>query len=157
MAMRLLEKDTREKQETLQALRQQLDQVKTLNLQMFHKTQVTHTDRYTRTHTHTLSLTQQHPREYTPLDRMCVQDCEREAQRKQEEEGQLEEKMNQMETTIKEMEQRFVWTCLTRSPYKNSKQTQFDQPGDILLIPTMSIAISRGFSVKVRIRFGIMN
>uniref|UniRef100_A0A673VSX8 RUN and FYVE domain containing 1 n=1 Tax=Salmo trutta TaxID=8032 RepID=A0A673VSX8_SALTR len=39
MAMRLLEKDTHEKQETLQALRQQLDQVKTLNLQMFHKTQ----------------------------------------------------------------------------------------------------------------------
>uniref|UniRef100_A0A8C7JSE1 RUN and FYVE domain containing 1 n=1 Tax=Oncorhynchus kisutch TaxID=8019 RepID=A0A8C7JSE1_ONCKI len=72
MAMRLLEKDTHEKQDTLQALRQQLDQVKTLNLQMFHKTQ----------------------------------DCEREAQRKEEEEGQLEEKMNQMETTIKEMEQR---------------------------------------------------
>ncbi|XP_070960104.1 RUN and FYVE domain-containing protein 1-like isoform X2 [Oncorhynchus clarkii lewisi] len=39
MAMRLLEKDTHEKQDTLQALRQQLDQVKTLNLQMFHKTQ----------------------------------------------------------------------------------------------------------------------
>uniref|UniRef100_A0A673VT57 RUN and FYVE domain containing 1 n=1 Tax=Salmo trutta TaxID=8032 RepID=A0A673VT57_SALTR len=64
MAMRLLEKDTHEKQETLQALRQQLDQVKTLNLQMFHKTQVTHTDRNTQTHTssskhetHTYSLT----------------------------------------------------------------------------------------------------
>uniref|UniRef100_A0A8C7VH75 RUN and FYVE domain containing 1 n=1 Tax=Oncorhynchus mykiss TaxID=8022 RepID=A0A8C7VH75_ONCMY len=51
MAMRLLEKDTHEKQDTLQALRQQLDQVKTLNLQMFHKTQVTHTDRNTHTHT----------------------------------------------------------------------------------------------------------
>uniref|UniRef100_A0A8C8IJE8 RUN and FYVE domain containing 1 n=1 Tax=Oncorhynchus tshawytscha TaxID=74940 RepID=A0A8C8IJE8_ONCTS len=63
MAMRLLEKDTHEKQDTLQALRQQLDQVKTLNLQMFHKTQVTHTDRNTHTQahasmTHTLSLTQ---------------------------------------------------------------------------------------------------
>uniref|UniRef100_A0A8C7JPE5 RUN and FYVE domain containing 1 n=2 Tax=Oncorhynchus kisutch TaxID=8019 RepID=A0A8C7JPE5_ONCKI len=52
MAMRLLEKDTHEKQDTLQALRQQLDQVKTLNLQMFHKTQVTHTDRNTHTQAH---------------------------------------------------------------------------------------------------------
>ncbi|CAL8355879.1 unnamed protein product [Merluccius merluccius] len=39
MAMRLLEKDTHEKQDTLAALRLQLDQVKTLNLQMFHKAQ----------------------------------------------------------------------------------------------------------------------
>ncbi|KAJ8014939.1 hypothetical protein DPEC_G00020970 [Dallia pectoralis] len=39
MAMRLLEKDTHEKQDTLQALRLQLDQVKTLNLQMFNKAQ----------------------------------------------------------------------------------------------------------------------
>uniref|UniRef100_A0A8C7QS70 RUN and FYVE domain containing 1 n=1 Tax=Oncorhynchus mykiss TaxID=8022 RepID=A0A8C7QS70_ONCMY len=53
MAMRLLEKDTHEKQDTLQALRQQLDQVKTLNLQMFHKTQVTHTH----THSHLRSNT----------------------------------------------------------------------------------------------------
>ena len=75
MAMRLLEKDTHEKQDTLQALRQQLDQVKTLNLQMFHKTQVTHTDRNTHTHTqahanmtHTLSLTQQH----LLTERVCV-------------------------------------------------------------------------------------
>ena len=40
VAMKLLEKDTHEKQDTLAALRLQLDQVKTLNLQMFHKTQV---------------------------------------------------------------------------------------------------------------------
>ena len=40
VAMRLLEKDTHEKQDTLAALRLQLDQVKTLNLQMFHKAQV---------------------------------------------------------------------------------------------------------------------
>lgn len=38
--MKLLEKDTHEKQDTLVALRLQLDQVKTLNLQMFHKAQV---------------------------------------------------------------------------------------------------------------------
>ncbi|KAJ8406129.1 hypothetical protein AAFF_G00310170 [Aldrovandia affinis] len=41
VAMKLLEKDTHEKQDTLAALRQQLDQVKTLNLQMFNKAQDT--------------------------------------------------------------------------------------------------------------------
>uniref|UniRef100_A0A8C2L0K7 RUN and FYVE domain containing 1 n=1 Tax=Cyprinus carpio TaxID=7962 RepID=A0A8C2L0K7_CYPCA len=39
VAMKLLEKDTHEKQDTLVALRQQLDQVKNLNLQMFNKAQ----------------------------------------------------------------------------------------------------------------------
>uniref|UniRef100_A0A8C1KM34 RUN and FYVE domain containing 1 n=1 Tax=Cyprinus carpio TaxID=7962 RepID=A0A8C1KM34_CYPCA len=42
VAMKLLEKDTHEKQDTLAALRQQLDQVKNLNLQMFNKAQVLH-------------------------------------------------------------------------------------------------------------------
>ncbi|XP_078267620.1 RUN and FYVE domain-containing protein 1 isoform X2 [Rhinoraja longicauda] len=37
MAMRLLEKDTLEKQDTLVAVRQQLEEVKAINLQMFHK------------------------------------------------------------------------------------------------------------------------
>lgn len=40
VAMKLLEKDTHAKQDTLAALRLQLDQVKTLNLQMFQKAQV---------------------------------------------------------------------------------------------------------------------
>lgn len=40
VAMKLLEKDTHEKQDTLAALRLQLDQVKNLNLQMFNKAQV---------------------------------------------------------------------------------------------------------------------
>ena len=40
VAMKLLEKDTHEKQDALAALRLQLDQVKTLNLQMVHKAQV---------------------------------------------------------------------------------------------------------------------
>uniref|UniRef100_A0A671N915 RUN and FYVE domain-containing protein 1-like n=1 Tax=Sinocyclocheilus anshuiensis TaxID=1608454 RepID=A0A671N915_9TELE len=40
VAMKLLEKDTHEKQDTLVVLRQQLDQVKNLNLQMFNKAQV---------------------------------------------------------------------------------------------------------------------
>ncbi|XP_073692488.1 RUN and FYVE domain-containing protein 1 [Garra rufa] len=39
VAMKLLEKDTHEKQDSLAALRQQLDQVKNLNLQMFNKAQ----------------------------------------------------------------------------------------------------------------------
>uniref|UniRef100_A0A8C1HQB0 RUN and FYVE domain containing 1 n=1 Tax=Cyprinus carpio carpio TaxID=630221 RepID=A0A8C1HQB0_CYPCA len=39
VAMKLLEKDTREKQDSLVALRQQLDHVKNLNLQMFNKAQ----------------------------------------------------------------------------------------------------------------------
>ncbi|XP_068181232.1 RUN and FYVE domain-containing protein 1 [Antennarius striatus] len=39
VAMRLLEKDTHEKQDTLAALRLQLDQVKNLNVQMFNKAQ----------------------------------------------------------------------------------------------------------------------
>ncbi|NXE79858.1 RUFY1 protein, partial [Cochlearius cochlearius] len=37
IAMKLLEKDTHEKQDTLVALRQQLEEVKAINLQMFHK------------------------------------------------------------------------------------------------------------------------
>lgn len=40
IAMKLLEKDTHEKQDTLVALRQQLEDVKAINLQMFHKVQV---------------------------------------------------------------------------------------------------------------------
>lgn len=40
VAMKLLEKDTHEKQDTLAALRLQLDQVKKLNLEMFNKAQV---------------------------------------------------------------------------------------------------------------------
>lgn len=40
IAMKLLEKDTHEKQDTLVALRQQLEEVKAINLQMFHKVQV---------------------------------------------------------------------------------------------------------------------
>ncbi|XP_059372128.1 RUN and FYVE domain-containing protein 1-like [Carassius carassius] len=39
VAMKLLEKDTHEKEDTLGTLRQQLDQVKNLNLQMFNKAQ----------------------------------------------------------------------------------------------------------------------
>lgn len=40
IAMKLLEKDTHEKQDTLVALRQQLEEVKAINLQMFHRVQV---------------------------------------------------------------------------------------------------------------------
>ncbi|XP_042308243.1 RUN and FYVE domain-containing protein 1 isoform X2 [Sceloporus undulatus] len=43
IAMKLLEKDTHEKQDTLVALRQQLEEVKAINLQMFNKSQNTET------------------------------------------------------------------------------------------------------------------
>uniref|UniRef100_A0A8D3DIZ3 RUN and FYVE domain containing 1 n=1 Tax=Scophthalmus maximus TaxID=52904 RepID=A0A8D3DIZ3_SCOMX len=74
VAMKLLEKDTHEKQDTLAALRLQLDKVKTLNLQMFHK----------------------------------AQDSEREAEKKQTEAAQLEQRMNEMEKVMMELEQRYV-------------------------------------------------
>uniref|UniRef100_A0AAX7W674 RUN and FYVE domain containing 1 n=1 Tax=Astatotilapia calliptera TaxID=8154 RepID=A0AAX7W674_ASTCA len=78
VAMKLLEKDTHEKQDTLAALRLQLDQVKTLNVQMFHK----------------------------------AQDSDRQAEKKQAEAVQLEQRMNEMENTMKELEQRYA--CLPR-------------------------------------------
>uniref|UniRef100_A0A1A7WS24 RUN and FYVE domain containing 1 n=1 Tax=Iconisemion striatum TaxID=60296 RepID=A0A1A7WS24_9TELE len=72
VAMKLLEKDIHEKQDTLAALRLQLEQVKTLNLQMFHKSQ----------------------------------DVKRQAEKKQTEAVQLEQKINEMEKAMMELEQR---------------------------------------------------
>ncbi|XP_035982861.1 RUN and FYVE domain-containing protein 1 isoform X2 [Fundulus heteroclitus] len=72
VAMRLLEKDINEKQDTLAALRLQLDQVKTLNLQMFHK----------------------------------AQDSGRQAEKKQAEAVQLEQRINEMERAMVDLEQR---------------------------------------------------
>ncbi len=42
MAMKLLEKDIHEKQDTLIGLRDQLDEVKTINVEMYQKMQVKH-------------------------------------------------------------------------------------------------------------------
>ncbi|KAM4585989.1 RUN and FYVE domain-containing protein 1 [Fundulus diaphanus] len=72
VAMKLLEKDINEKQDTLAALRLQLDQVKTLNLQMFHK----------------------------------AQDSGRQAEKKQAEAVQLEQRINEMERAMVDLEQR---------------------------------------------------
>ncbi|XP_016003214.2 RUN and FYVE domain-containing protein 1 isoform X2 [Rousettus aegyptiacus] len=71
IAMKLLEKDTHEKQDTLVALRQQLEEVKAINLQMFHK----------------------------------VQDAESSLQQKNETITSLEEKINQVMSSMKQMEQ----------------------------------------------------
>ena len=94
VAMRLLEKDTHEKQDTLAALRLQLDQVKTLNLQMFHKAQVSkQTQRC-------LSCQEiQNPTLSRDTHTSCVslQDSQREAVKKQQEASQLEESMSEME------------------------------------------------------------
>ena len=40
MALRLLEKDVHEKQDTMITLRKQLDEIKAINLDMYHKLQV---------------------------------------------------------------------------------------------------------------------
>uniref|UniRef100_A0A1A8RAX2 RUN and FYVE domain containing 1 n=1 Tax=Nothobranchius rachovii TaxID=451742 RepID=A0A1A8RAX2_9TELE len=72
VAVKLLEKDIHEKQDTLATLRLQLDQVKTLNLQMFHKSQ----------------------------------DTKQQAEKKQAEAVQLEQKINEMEKAMAELEQR---------------------------------------------------
>lgn len=40
MAMRMLEKDIHEKQDTMISLRKQLEEIKAINLEMFHKLQV---------------------------------------------------------------------------------------------------------------------
>ncbi|XP_016056983.1 PREDICTED: RUN and FYVE domain-containing protein 1 isoform X2 [Miniopterus natalensis] len=72
IAMKLLEKDTHEKQDTLVALRQQLEEVKAINLQMFHK----------------------------------VQDTESSLQQKNEVITSFEEKINQVMSNMKQMEER---------------------------------------------------
>ncbi|XP_059551675.1 RUN and FYVE domain-containing protein 1 isoform X3 [Myotis daubentonii] len=71
IAMKLLEKDTHEKQDTLVALRQQLEEVKAINLQMFHK----------------------------------VQDTESSLQQKDEAIASFEEKINQVMSSMKQMEE----------------------------------------------------
>ncbi|KAM7142288.1 RUN and FYVE domain-containing protein 1 [Molossus nigricans] len=72
IAMKLLEKDTHEKQDTLVALRQQLEEVKAINLQMFHK----------------------------------VQDTESSLQQKNEVITSFKEKINQVMSDMKQMEER---------------------------------------------------
>ncbi|RXM36302.1 RUN and FYVE domain-containing protein 1 [Acipenser ruthenus] len=72
LAMKLLAKDTHDKQDTLVALRQQLDEVKTINLQMFNK----------------------------------AQSAEGLVQQKNEIITQLEEKINQMGSAMKQMDER---------------------------------------------------
>ncbi|XP_036306256.1 RUN and FYVE domain-containing protein 1 isoform X2 [Pipistrellus kuhlii] len=71
IAMKLLEKDTHEKQDTLVALRQQLEEVKAINLQMFHK----------------------------------VQDTESSLQQKDEVIASFEEKISQIMSSMKQMEE----------------------------------------------------
>lgn len=100
VAMKLLEKDTHEKQDTLAALRLQLDQVKTLNLQMFQKVQVNPPQNCSQP---------QSDRSRNPTTCVTSQDSEQEAERKEEKAVQLEQKMNDMEKVITELEQRYGW------------------------------------------------
>ncbi|KAK1804517.1 hypothetical protein P4O66_020522 [Electrophorus voltai] len=85
VAMKLLEKDIHEKQDTLAALRQQLDQVKSLNLNMYNK----------------------------------AQDAGRVVQRKEEEALKLEQKMSQMETSVRELELRQASWALAHIPFSS--------------------------------------
>ncbi|XP_039871761.1 RUN and FYVE domain-containing protein 1 [Simochromis diagramma] len=94
VAMKLLEKDTHEKQDTLAALRLQLDQVKTLNVQMFHK----------------------------------AQDSDRQAEKKQAEAVQLEQRMNEMENTMKELEQRLQ---ISEQERKQNDQSDEDMKAEL--------------------------
>lgn len=45
VAMKLLEKESREKQENIVSLRKQLDDIKTINLEMYKKLQVRHANK----------------------------------------------------------------------------------------------------------------
>uniref|UniRef100_A0AAR2J7H2 RUN and FYVE domain containing 1 n=1 Tax=Pygocentrus nattereri TaxID=42514 RepID=A0AAR2J7H2_PYGNA len=102
VAMKLLEKDIHEKQDTLAALRQQLDQVKTLNLQMFNKSQVSPLFEHV-----FWCLLLQHPYSFSvspPAGRL--KEADRVVQKKDEEAVRLEQKMSQMETAMQELELR---------------------------------------------------
>lgn len=104
VAMKLLEKDTHEKQDTLAALRLQLDQVKTLNLQMFQKAQVSPSQAAPNPQSDRTRHQTNPPRHHPPPP----QDSQQEAERKQAKAVQLEQRMNDMEKVIVELEQR--WT-----------------------------------------------
>lgn len=97
VAMKLLEKDSHEKQDTLAALRLQLEQVKTLNLQMFHKAQVD-TDDWTVSE-----------RRSAGCYNFCspLKESERQAEKKEAEALQLEQRMKDMEKAMEELEQRY--------------------------------------------------
>lgn len=102
VAMKLLEKDTHEKQDTLVALRQQLDQVKNLNLQMFNKAQVLHLVVWTKCSCNRITCNQLKLKSC----RLTNKESDRVAQKKVEDMQALEKKMIQMEAAMKELEQR---------------------------------------------------
>lgn len=102
VAMKLLEKDTHEKQDTLVTLRQQLDQVKKLNLQMFNKAQVLHLAVWTKCYWNRITCNQLKLKSC----RLTYKESDRVAQKKVEDIQELEKKMIQMEAAMKELEQR---------------------------------------------------
>ncbi|KAK1159423.1 RUN and FYVE domain-containing protein 1-like isoform X1 [Acipenser oxyrinchus oxyrinchus] len=94
LAMKLLAKDTHDKQDTLVALRQQLDEVKTINLQMFNKAQVL------RSCTGPLGAPNTHAARAAYVNKKSL------VQQKNEIITQLEEKINQMGSAMKQMDER---------------------------------------------------
>ncbi|XP_061600659.1 RUN and FYVE domain-containing protein 2 isoform X2 [Cololabis saira] len=77
LAMKLLEKDIHEKQDTLIGLRHQLDEVKAINVEMYQKMQFS-----------------------------CFQSSDEEMKKKNDMISRLEEKTNQINATMKQLEQR---------------------------------------------------
>uniref|UniRef100_A0A8C9Y9X6 RUN and FYVE domain containing 1 n=2 Tax=Sander lucioperca TaxID=283035 RepID=A0A8C9Y9X6_SANLU len=120
VAMKLLEKDTHEKQDTLAALRLQLDQVKTLNLQMFHKAQV-------ETHMNPRFLSSQSPRLFSVLrlglenelrtEREQRQSLQKALQREQDNSTELRTQLQQLQglhtelQDLKHEKQQLQQTC----------------------------------------------
>ncbi|KAB1259618.1 RUN and FYVE domain-containing protein 1 [Camelus dromedarius] len=130
IAMKLLEKDTHEKQDTLVALRQQLEDVKAINLQMFHRVQVcfdSATRLAAKSTLHTLDSQWQHRPHVPPgaagvlascvhfipifpsglqMQKIEAINAESSLQQKNEAITSFEEKTNQVMSSMKQMEER---------------------------------------------------
>lgn len=99
MAMKLLEKDIHEKQDTLIGLRHQLDDVKTINVEMYQKMQVKHL--FLLSVLHNLGL------KYFVIKRYNHQQSSDDGMRQKNDMiARLEEKTNQITATMKQLEQR---------------------------------------------------
>uniref|UniRef100_A0A8D3D0G1 RUN and FYVE domain containing 1 n=1 Tax=Scophthalmus maximus TaxID=52904 RepID=A0A8D3D0G1_SCOMX len=99
VAMKLLEKDTHEKQDTLAALRLQLDKVKTLNLQMFHKAQDSEREAEKK-QTEAAQLEQR----MNEMEKVMMELEQRyELQELKQEKQQLQQKCEQQEQALQEM------------------------------------------------------
>lgn len=99
MAMKLLEKDIHEKQDTLIGLRHQLDEVKAINVEMYQKMQVKHL---------LLSVIHSLWLKYVVIRWFKYQQSSDDSMRQKNDMiARLEEKTNQITATMKQLEQRW--------------------------------------------------